>query len=122
MKAGDEVLAVVPEPKSFIGKVFLSATSSGKVRSGQRVRIKFDHYPSSEYGFVEGAIDRISATSFRDQYIATIDLENGLLTSMHNRLRYLGEMNGTVEIVTEENSILSKLIRGATNLIREMTY
>ena len=46
VKAGDNVVTVVPEGKSkIIGKVVLPIMGSGKVKTGQKVNIKFTNYP-----------------------------------------------------------------------------
>ena len=52
VQPGEEVVTVVPRSDSLYGQVLMPMAGSGKVAVGQTVYIRFDNYPSTEYGVV----------------------------------------------------------------------
>lgn len=98
------------EGGGFEGRIELPMAKSGKVEPGQRVHIKLDNYPYMEYGILEGTVRGISATSNKDMYRVDVELSNGLETSYKRQLAFLQGMSGTADIITEEQSLLQRLL------------
>lgn len=107
---GDEVFTIVPERTGIIGKVILPKYGSGKVKKGGKVIIKFDNYPSTEFGTVSGIIRNISLSSKDNVYTATVDLEKGLTTSYERVLEFRQDMEGNAEIITDDLRLMERLI------------
>ncbi|MCH8957632.1 HlyD family efflux transporter periplasmic adaptor subunit [candidate division KSB1 bacterium] len=106
---GDEVMTVVPKSKDIIGKVYLPGYGSGKVKIGQKVNIKFDNYPYSEFGVVQGRIAAISLIAHDNQYLVDVRLIQGLQTSYDETLEFKQEMQGTADIITDELRLFERI-------------
>ena len=63
-----------------------------------------------EYGILEGTVRGISATSNKDMYRVDVELPHGLETSYKRQLAFLQGMSGTADIITEEQSLLPRLL------------
>jgi HlyD family secretion protein len=107
---GDEVLTVAPEAPQLVGKVYLSAAGSGKVKTGHKARIKFDRYPFQEYGVVVGEITAISVATHDNSYVLDVSLPAGLRTNYRQQLEFKQEMQGTAEIITEDLRLLERVL------------
>jgi len=110
VKTGEEVMAVVPENQdSIVGKVLLNIAGSGKVKEGQKVIIKFDSYPYTEFGSVIGKVESTSLLPKDQQYLVEISLKNGLVTTYKKKLDFQQEMQGSAEIITEERRFVERI-------------
>ncbi len=108
--AGEEVMAVVPEQQdSIVGKVLLPIAGSGKVKENQKVIIKFDSYPYTEFGSVRGRVVSKSLLPKDSKYLVEISLDNGLMTSYKKELPFDQEMQGLSEIITEERRFIERI-------------
>jgi len=122
--AGTSVFSIVPhENTHIIGRVEIPLTGSGKVETGQRVKIKLDNYPHLEYGMLDGVITSISLVPVNTPtgafYTAELDLRNGLVTNYGNELPFNQEMMGTAEIITNDRRLLERLVQPLTSVIRD---
>ncbi|KAA5541581.1 HlyD family secretion protein [Adhaeribacter rhizoryzae] len=102
INAGEGVFTIVPPSEDLFAQVQLPITGSGKVEPGQRVNIKFDNYPSPEYGMVKGTVQAISVIPQNNMYTIQIALPQGLTTSYRRKLPFRQEMPGTAEIITKD--------------------
>ncbi|GEO02907.1 hemolysin [Adhaeribacter aerolatus] len=110
IKAGEAVFTIVPPSKDLFAQVQLPITGSGKVAPGQRVNIKFDNYPSPEFGIVQGTVQTISPIPQNNVYTIQIALPQGLTTSYRRELPFRQEMQGTAEIITEDLRLLERML------------
>jgi len=122
--SGTPVFSVVPEENTvIIGRVEIPLTGSGKVESGQRVKIKLDNYPHLEYGMIEGRIAVISLVPYNSPqgacYTAELELQKGLLTNYGTELPFNQEMTGIAEIVTNDRRLIERLVQPLTSVIRD---
>lgn len=108
IKEGSDVAHIVTDAKSVFGKLYTKGHKMGKVKVGQRVRIKLDNYPSSEYGVVFGKIESISSVNKDNTYLANVVLPDGLVTNYHQKIIYNHDMVGSAEIITEKLSLLER--------------
>jgi len=122
--AGENVIAVVPEESSrVIGKLTLSANRAGKVKIGQTVNVKFKSYPYMEFGMVQGIIEKISMIpSQEDYYLVDVTFPDGLVTNYGIDLTLSQKMSGQAEIITEEVSLLLRIIRPIKSLIKNRSF
>lgn len=119
--ANDEMMYVVGQSSSTIGKIILPAVGSGKVKIGQKVRIKFDGYPYNEYGVVEGKVTLISQIARENKYAVTIELTNGLTTSYNKEILYRKEMQGVADIVTEDIRLFQRIFNQMRELLNNFS-
>lgn len=121
--SGDVVLTIIPqEGEGVTGKLYLTLQGTGKVKKGQKVNIKLDNFPYMEYGMLEGRVKKISSVPVEvdgvNKIAVDVELIKGL-TSDYGLLLNSGEiMSGSADIITEEMSLLKRLINPLRHLIK----
>jgi hypothetical protein len=90
---------------------------SGKVTEGQTVNIKLSGFPYLEYGMVQGIIRSKSKVSSDDAYMIEIELPQGLKTLYGRQLEFTQNMQGTAEIITNDRSLLEKMVSPFRHMI-----
>lgn len=119
VNTGDIIATVVPtEISSIIGKAFIPATEIGAVRVGLNVSITLPGYPYMEYGKLTGIIESISLVPDEEGYVANIGLPQGMRTTYGKELDFIQSISGTMEIITDEKSILSGLIEPVKSVLK----
>ena len=122
--AGSPVFTIVPdESLSIIGKAMLPIVRSGKVKQGQKVNIRLQNFPENEYGILRGTVESISLAPVQTGEIAyysvEISLNEGLTTTYKKELPWLPNMQGQADIITEDLSLLERLILPVKKILRE---
>ena len=123
--AGNIVFNIVPANQGeIIGKALLPTERSGKVKKGQKVNIRFSNYPDEEFGVVKGVVRNISLIPVTNEqnvksYMVDIQLPNGLRTSYNKKLPFLPEMEGQADIITEDITLLERLLLPLKKVITE---
>ena len=126
INAGETFLTVVPKNGSkVVGILKIPQENFGKVKSGQKVNIRLNGYPYMEYGLLTGVIGYLSSVpeeainqQSSPQYTAEVIFPNGMKTSYGKELRLIQKMNGTAEIITEERSLIMRLIDPIVTLLK----
>ncbi len=120
VSSGDLVFAIVPEQKTeLIGKAMLPPERSGKVKTGQRVIIRFLNYPDQEFGIVNGRVAAISAVPNADRYVVEIVLPNGLYTNYRKELPFHPQMKAQADIVTEDIRLIERIFYPVKQIFKE---
>jgi HlyD family secretion protein len=124
---GQNVFNIVPDiPVTLMGKALLPMLRSGKVKSGQQVNIRFNSFPNNEYGIVRGKVKNISLVPIQNEnganYVLNIDLPQGLTTTYGKELPYLPEMKAQADIITENISLLERLIMPVRKILTENSH
>ena len=110
IRTGQEVFYLAGPAQEEFGEAHLPQQNLGKVKPGQRVLIKFDSYPSAEFGVVPGRIAFLSEVPTSDgTYLAKVTLPQGLKTTYGKVLGYRPGMTANAEIVTDDSRLLLKL-------------
>ena len=118
---GDLVFTVIPKGiNSFIGKIKAPAQNSGKIKVGQRVNIRLENYPYTEFGMLVGAIKSISLVPDNDgYYLIDIKLPKKLITTYNKKIAFKQEMRGTAEIVTEDLRLIERFFYQLKNIFKK---
>jgi len=120
VQVGENVFAIVPDEKEeLVGKALLPITRSGKVKTGQRVIIRFANFPDQEFGIVEGIVSTISLVPMENNYQVSIFFPHGLTTNYGETLPVTFEMKASAEIVTEDISLLERFFMPMRKIIKE---
>jgi len=124
VSTGEEVFTIVPDSSyAIIGKATLPVVRSGKVKAGQIVNIHIENFPENEYGILRGTVQHISLTPTQTggtaYYSVEIKLSNGLITTYKKELPYLSNMQGQVDIITEDLSLLERLVLPIKKILKE---
>lgn len=108
---GDKVVSIISDhPGEIIGMINLSLKRSGKVETGQKVNIKLDNFPYMEYGMLKGNVKSISLVPSDNYYVVEVNLPDSLITYYNIQLDFGQEMQGLAEIITNERSLLSRIM------------
>ncbi len=114
--AGETMMTVVPDgASSYFGKLYLSQRGAGKVKEGQKVDIKLDDYPHMEFGIIQVTLSSISMLPYHDEakgnvYVLEVNLPDSLVTQYGTHIPYRPEMTGVAEIITDDMSVMDRLI------------
>lgn len=127
LSAGESVFTILPQPHAdkFV-RVFIPTQEMIRIEKGSKAIIKFDAYPYKQWGVIESQVDFISKTPFLDkeglsQYELQINLPADLVTTYGNRLSYKALDGASVDIITEDRSILTRIFDQFLNLINNPT-
>jgi len=105
-----------PSDSRYYAQVNLPQINFGKIRTGQKVQLRFDAYPYQEFGFVEGNLSYISKIPSDSGFLATIELPKGLVTSYKKEIQYRSGLKSQALIITKDTRLLQKfyynLIKG----------
>ncbi len=104
------VSADLGKPSQLKALIKLDRTGLEKVSPGQKVNLKFENYPYLEFGIVRGVVGKVSSVPGGDSYETEIQLPDGLTTTFGKELEFRQELKGNAEIVTENISLLSRIL------------
>lgn len=121
---GDLVATVIPkETSNIIGKISLPQVGAGKVRIGQSVNIKLDHYPYMEFGMLKARVKNISMIPETTQqgsiYYAELEIPSAMTSNYGEELKFTQDMSGTAEIMTDDVRLLERLFNPIRALWKE---
>lgn len=122
--AGETMMTVVPDGASaYFGKLYLSQRGAGKVKEGQKVDIKLDDYPYMEFGFIQVTLSSISMLPYNDEtngnvYVLDVSLPDSLVTQYGTHIPYRPEMTGVAEVITDDLSVLDRLLNPIRTVLR----
>lgn len=112
IKEGDLFASVIPEDsQKIIARARIPISGSGKVRKDQQVNIKLSGFPYMEYGIIKGKIVSVSLVPVEEYYITEIDLTNGMNSTYNKEIKFINEMTGTAEIITDNKRLISRFIK-----------
>jgi HlyD family secretion protein len=141
VSSGEEVFTIVPVPHAIpfyekeekenspasqnqlTGKAMLPIARSGKVKVGQKVNIRLQNFPENEYGILRGTVNKISLVPVPSgetvYYAVDINLPDNLVTTYKKELPYLPNMQGQADIVTNDASLLERLVLPVKRVLKE---
>lgn len=116
---GDLVFTIIPsENFSFIAKLKTPAQNSGKIEVGQKVNIKLENYPDTEFGTLQGIVKGISLIPDSEGfYLIDVTLPQTLTTSYNKEIEFKHEMRGVAEIITEDLRLIERFFYQFKKLI-----
>ena len=107
---GDLVFTIIPSQSStFIAKLKSPSQNSGKLKVGQKVNVRLENYPDTEFGTLSGTIKSISLIPDDEgQYLVDVKLPGTLVTSYNKTIEFKQEMRGVAEIITEDLRLIHR--------------
>ncbi len=107
---GDLVFTIIPIINNeFIAKLKAPVQNSGKIKIGQKVNIKLQNYPDTEFGMLTGKVKNISLIPDKDGfYLIDVSLPKELITSYNKKIVFKQEMRGIAEIITEDLRLIDR--------------
>ncbi len=111
VNSGERLATIVPvEETIIIARAYIPSISLGKVLEGQRVNIKLSGFPHLEYGVLHGIVKNLSLIPESEGYVAAIQLDRGMESSYSETLRFIQQMDGTADIITDETRLIYRFI------------
>lgn len=121
LRAGDEVLQLVPTGDKLVVEARVSPSDIAFIRRGQNAAVKFDAYDSSIYGSADGTVTHISADTLSEETKDGVQTYYRVLLSADPaklRPRHEGEkivlqpgMTSTAEIITGQTTVFKYLTK-----------
>lgn len=107
---GDLVFTIIPnENSNYIAKLKSPVQNSGKIKLGQKVNIKIENYPDTEFGVLVGTVKNISIIPDKEGfYLVDVELPKRLVTSYNKQIDFKQEMQGNAEIITEDLRLIER--------------
>lgn len=122
VQPGQTLMEIVPLDGNLVAEVRIPPQNIGHLKEGQSVHVKFSSYDFSRYGFVDGVLDQISATTFAGDrgerfYRGRIRLvETHVGREKSNTI--MPGMTVMADIVTGRKTILQYLIKPVNNAMK----
>lgn len=119
MKAGDELLQIVPTDDPFIIEVKVKSADVAFVRIGLKANVKLDAYDYTIYGSMKGHVTYISPDTIQDPnaqrdeqptYRVHIQIDH-MPEDRHKPIEVIPGMSATAEIITGERTVAQYLLK-----------
>lgn len=111
LNTGESLATIVPpEQAEIIGRAMVDSQGIGRIKTGQGVNIKLSGFPPLEHGTLSGRVRSVSLVPEDEGYVVGIELSNGMTSTYKDRLKFIQEMDGTAEIITESKRLIYKLL------------
>jgi len=114
---GERLLVINPDSRGLVCTSYIPMEGFGRIAVGQRSIIKLDNFPFADYGSLNGVVKSISPVPVNGTYMVTIGLIDGLKTSYHKNLKFNQEMQGNVEIITEDQRLIERFFNKFRSLL-----
>ena len=116
VRAGEEVLQIVPVGEKLIVEARVPPRDIAFVKSGQRARVNFDAYDNAIYGSADGTVVFISPDTLTEQaqdgssetyYRVNLEVDTEPMTEVEGRepINLQAGMTATAEILTGESTV-----------------
>ncbi|HJZ71603.1 MAG TPA: HlyD family efflux transporter periplasmic adaptor subunit [Vicinamibacterales bacterium] len=109
VQAGQRLALIVPDGAIVAIAQFSPSAASGRIRRGQRARVRLDGFPWAQYGTVEATVAQV-ANEVRD---GTVRVELAVAAGSNARIALEHGLTGSVEIAVERVTPLTLLLRTA---------
>jgi len=122
--SGEHIMYIIPlqSTNTKIIKSKLPISGSGKVRKGVKCVVKIDAYPYKEYGVLVSRINQIaeipSIINTQKFYDIVLDLPSELITENSDTIPFRPNMTVSLDIITNDRSILERITDQITNAMR----
>ena len=109
--SGQNLFYVQPEETGFYAELMVGQKGLGKIKTGQKVILKTDGYPSEEYGYLNGTVDYISAMpNRRDSFLIKVNLPKGLETNYKREIFFRNSLSAQAQVVTDNRKLFDRLL------------
>lgn len=107
---GELIFTIIPVGHSqFVAKLKTPMLNSGKIKVGQKVNIKLNNYPETEFGMLKGKVKSISLTPDKEGfYVVDVSVPEKLVTTYNKEIPFQQEMTGTAQIITEDLRLIQR--------------
>jgi multidrug efflux pump subunit AcrA (membrane-fusion protein) len=119
INANQDVFYITPGNARFMGEMTIPQYNMGKVKEGQEVLIKLKSYPYEEYGMIVGNIDYLADVPYKDSiFISRVSFDTSYRSNFKKTVALKIGMLADAEIVTEDASLLNRLIKNIVKMLK----
>lgn len=118
------LMTLIPKSSNFHVELLVPSAAIGSIKRGQRVLLRFDAFPHEIYGLKNGVIKHVDeqimlAEELADLpvkpadpvYKVTVELDSQFVEFENKRFRFRSGMVVTADILLEERSVLSWILK-----------
>jgi len=106
---GQPLFYIQPGQTGFYAEIMAAQSGLGKIKTGQKVMLKIESYPSSEFGYLTGKVNYISnIPSKRDSFLINVDLPEGLQTNYDKTIFFRNNLFARAEIITDDRKLFDR--------------
>jgi membrane fusion protein (multidrug efflux system) len=98
---------IVPVEQVLVEAIFLPSDAIGRIKKGQRARIKVQGYPWTQYGSIDSRVISVSSAIHNE----TIRVQLELFPSQHSTIPLLQDLKASVEVNTEQTTPFDLLLK-----------
>lgn len=125
VQPGSALLALVPRRSGLRLEAFAPSRAAGMVRPGQRVRIRYDAFPSDRFGTFGGTVESVSAVPLmpgegraaikltEPTYLIIVRLDETAIASAGAKIGLRAGMRADVSLILERRSVLTSFLPSA---------
>lgn len=92
---------------SLMAIIHIDEYDMAKIKAGQEIKIRFNRYPSPEFGYLTLVADRQAVAEGRGGSELRIRLDSPMITDRKVELKYVEGMRGIADIVVGQRRLLS---------------
>jgi HlyD family secretion protein len=109
LKQGKLIGFITPDDSHFYAETYLPQNNLGKIDTGMKVQLRLAAYPYQECGFVQGTLNYVSNVPSDSGFLATIRLDNGLITTNNKSIFYRNGLKAQALVITKNMRLLDRL-------------
>ncbi len=107
VSAGQQIAAVVPPGELKVVGQFTASEAVGRLKPGQKARVRLDAFPWTQYGSVSGRVARVAS----EPREGLVRVEVVLDEASSRRIPYEHGLNGSVEVAVEQATPFTLVLR-----------
>ena len=116
VRESDVLCTIVPAGSPLYMDIVVANRDVGFIREGMTIRYKVDAFPYSDYGTLDGTVAAIPPSAVEDSEMGFVYSVRGTLNEKHFEIKgtqypVKAGMTATAELITEEQTIISHLLR-----------
>jgi multidrug resistance efflux pump len=116
---GQELFFVQPPGSKYYAEMKAGQNSLGKIKPGQKVLIRLESYPSTEFGYIDGTISYISnRPNERDSFLVKVELPAGLKTNYDKEIFFRNNLSASAEIIADDRRLIDRLFGQLRDIIK----
>ncbi len=113
--ASQTICFINPGNSLYYAQAVIPQNNFGKIKSGQKILLKFPAYPFREFGSVYGSVGFISNVATDSGYLIKINLPQGLQTNYQINIPFKEGLIATGEIITKDMRLLQRFYYSVFN-------
>lgn len=108
----EPIMTIIPDAEGrIIGKMQIPVAGSAKIEVENRVNIKLDNYPYTQYGILKGTLTAVSLVPYYDKfYYGEISIES-LVSNYGKVITINKEISGIASITVKELTLFQRFLQ-----------